>query len=234
MPHGGRNLAAVASSSDNPSGRESKVASISGILFGVFLVATFASTYNFPAAPAQADATLAQFSSLRTAFLAGNGFIGLAAVFAVPYFIGLRSAFNGKDRLLVGSATLLALAGIVVTAVVFITATVALDVLSTAYATGGVTRTAAVIVAQAVIGLGSVEIFGFLVLAAGLGVYGFVTMRGKPFPRWLGYGGILAAILSLVAAAPVSGAFSALIAGVVLILVWTFGTSGLMWRSRAP
>jgi len=234
MPRGGRNLAAMGSSSDNPGGRESKVASISGILFGIFLVATFASTYNFPAAPAQADATLAQFSSLRTAFFAGNAFIGLAAVFAVPYFIGLRGAFNGKDRLLVGSATLLALAGIVVTAVVFITETVALDVLSTAYATGGVTRTAAVIVAQAVIGLGAVEIFGFLVLAAGLGVYGFVSMRGKPFPRWLGYVGILAAIVSLVAAAPVSGAFSALIAGVVLILVWVFGTSALIWRSGAP
>src|SRR2546425_559621 len=234
MPRGGRNLAAMASSSDNPTGRESKVASVSGILFGIFLVATFALTYNFPAAPAQADATLAQFSSVRTAFLAANGFIGLAAIVAVPYFLGLRSAFNGKDRLLVGSATLLALVGIVVTAVVFIAETVTLDVLSSAYATGGVTRTASVIVAQAVIGLGSVEIFGFLVLAAGLGVYGFVTMRGKPFPRWLGYVGILAAILSLVAAAPVSGAFSALIAGVVLILVWTFGTSGLMWRSRAP
>ena len=210
------------------------MASISGILFGIFLVATFASTYNFPASPAQADATLAQFSSLRTAFFAGNAFIGLAAVFAMPYFIGLRGAFNGKDGLLVGSATLLALAGIVVTAVVFITETVALDVLSTAYGTGGVTRTAAVIVAQAVIGLGAVEIFGFLVLAAGLGVYGFVTMRGKPFPRWLGYVGILAAIVSLVAAAPVSGAFSALIAGVVLILVWVFGTSGLIWRSQGP
>src|SRR2546426_863874 len=147
MPRGGRNLAAMGSSSDNPGGRESKVASISGILFGIFLVATFASTYNFPAGPAQADATLAQFSSLRTAFFAGNAFIGLAAVF---------------------------------------------------------------------------------------GVYGFVTMRGKPFPRWLGYVGILAAIVSLVAAAPVSGAFSALIAGVVLILVWVFGTSGLIWRSQGP
>src|SRR2546428_11766430 len=209
MPHGGRNLAAIASSSDNPSGRESKVASISGILFGVFLVATFASTYNFPAAPAQADATLAQFSSLRTAFLVGNGFIGLAAVFAVPYFIGLRSAFNGKDRLLVGSATLLALVGIVVTAVVFITETVTLDVLSSAYATGGVSRTAAVIVAQAVIGLGSGEIFGFLVLAAGLGGYGFVTIRGKPVPRWLGYVGMLGGILSLLGGGTGSGALSA-------------------------
>src|SRR5437667_3528344 len=91
----------------------SRLAGVSGILFGILLVATFASSYNFPAGPAAADATLAQFSSVRTAFLAGDIFIGLAAVFAVPYFIGLRSAFSGKDRLLVGTATLFALVGII-------------------------------------------------------------------------------------------------------------------------
>ena len=223
---------ADASSGNSRSESDSRLAGLCGILFGILVIATFAASYNFPSGPSQADATLAQFSSFRSAFLAGDIFIGLAAVIAIPYFVGLRAAFNGKDRLLVGSATLMGLVGIVVTAAVFIGEAIALDVLSGPYATGGVSKTAAVIVAQAVIGFGTVEVFGFLVFAAGFAVYGFATIRGKPFPRWLGYVGILGAILFLVGSLPVTGAFTAIFAGVILILVWVFATSGLMWRSR--
>ena len=223
---------ADASSGGNRGESGSRLAGLCGILFGILVIATFAASYNFPSAPSQADATLAQFSSFRSAFLAGDIFIGLAAVIAIPYFVGLRAAFNGKDRLLVGSATLMGLVGIVVTAAVFIGEAISLDVLSGPYATGGVSKTAAVIVAQAVIGFGTVEVFGFLVFAAGFAVYGFATIRGKPFPRWLGYVGILGAILFLVGSLPVTGAFTAIFAGVILILVWVFATSGLMWRSR--
>ena len=211
-----------------------RLAGVCGILFGILVIATFVSSYNFPAGPSQADATLAQFSSFRSAFLAGDIFIGLAAVIAIPYFVGLRAAFNGKDSLLVGSATLMGLVGIVVTAAVFIGEAITLDVLSGPYATGGVSKTAAVIVAQAVIGFGTVEVFGFLVFAAGFAVYGFATIRGKPFPRWLGYVGIVGAILFLVGSLPVSGAFTAVFAGTVLILVWIFVTSVLLWKSGAP
>lgn len=223
---------AEASSGGNRGESGSGLAGLCGILFGILVIATFAASYNFPSGPSQADATLAQFSSFRSAFLAGDIFIGLAAVIAIPYFVGLRAAFNGRDRLLVGSATLMGLVGIVVTAAVFIGEAITLDVLSGPYATGGVSKTAAVIVAQAVIGFGTVEVFGFLVFAAGFAVYGFATIRGKPFPRWLGYVGILGAILFLVGSLPVSGAFTAIFAGVILILVWVFATSGLMWRSR--
>src|SRR6059036_4204859 len=108
----------------------SRLAGVSGILFGILLIATFASSYNFPSGPSQADATLAQFSSFRTAFLAGDIFIGLAVVFTIPYFVAVRNALNGGNRLLVETATLLALVGIVVTAVVFIGEAIALDVLS--------------------------------------------------------------------------------------------------------
>src|SRR3989449_8550342 len=151
----------------------SRLAGVSGILFGILLIATFASSYNFPSGPSQADATLAQFSSFRSAFLAGDIFIGLAAVIAIPYFVGLRAAFNGKDRLLVGSATLMGLVGIVVTAAVFIGEGNTLDVLSGPYATGGVSKTAAVIVAQAVIGVGTVEVFRCLVVGARFAGDGF-------------------------------------------------------------
>src|SRR3989475_1702822 len=202
-----------ASSEGNPRESGSRYAGVSGILFGILVIATFVSSYNFPSEPSQADATLAQFSSFRSAFLAGDIFIGLAAVLAIPYFVGLRNAFNGKDGLLVGSATLMGLVGIVVTAAVFIGEAITLDVLSGPYSTGGVSKTAAIVVAQAVIGFGTVEGFGFLVFAAGFAVYGVATLWGKPFPRWLGYVGIL---------------------GAILILVWVFATSGLMWRSRAP
>src|SRR5213594_3679395 len=212
----------------------SRLAGVSGILFGILLIATFASSYNFPSGPAQADATLAQFSSFRSAFLAGDIFIGLAAVIAIPYFVAVRNALNGGNRLLVETATLLALVGIVVTAVVFIGEAIALDVLSGAYATGGVSKRGAIIVAQAVIGFGSVEVFGFLVFAAGFAVYGFATVRGRPFPRWLGYVGILGAVPFLLGALPVSGAFTAILAGTVLILGWMFASSGLLWRSGTP
>jgi hypothetical protein len=204
------------------------------MFLGILLVATFAASYNFPAVPSQADATLAGFNSFRSAFVAGDVFIGLAAVFAVPYFIGLRNAFDGKDRALVGSATILALVGVAITASVFIGETMALDALSASYATGGISRTVAVIDAQAVIGFGAVEIFGFLVFAAGFAAFGFATIRGHPFPRWLGYIGILGGVLFLPAALPVSGAFTALIAGVVLILVWIVASSALLWRSTTP
>jgi len=227
-------MMAEASSGGDVGESDSRLSSVCGILFGILVIATFASSYNFPSGPSQADATLAQFSSFRSAFLAGDIFIGLAAVLAIPYFVGLRNAFNGKDRLLVGSATLMGLVGIVVTAAVFIGEAITLDVLSGPYATGGVSKTAAVVVAQAVIGFGTVEVFGFLVFAAGFAVYGFASIRGKPFPRWLGYVGILGAILFLVGSLPVSGAFTAIFAGVILILVWVFATSGLMWRSRTP
>jgi Domain of unknown function (DUF4386) len=227
-------MAAQASSGVTPGEWDSRIVGVCGILFAILLIATFAASYNFPSGPSQADQTLAGFSSSRTAFIAGDIFIGLGAVFAVPYIIGLRNAFNGKDRLLVGTATLLTLVGIVVTAVVFIGEAIALDVLSGAYATGGVSKTAAVIVAQAVIGFGTVEVFGFLVFAAGFAVYGFATIRGRPFPRWLGYVGILGAVLFLPAAFPVSGAFIALTVGVVLILVWILVSSALMWRSKTP
>src|SRR2546427_3142397 len=206
-------MMAEASSGGDVGESDSRLSSVCGILFGILVIATFASSYNFPSGPSQADATLAQFSSFRSAFLAGDILIGLAAVLAIPYFVGLRNAFNGKDSLLVGSATLMGLVGIVVTAAVFIGEAITLDVLSGPYSTGGVSKTAAIVVAQAVIGFGTVEVFGFLVFAAGFAVYGFATIRGKPFPRWLGYVGIL---------------------GVILILVWVFATSGLMWRSRAP
>src|SRR2546428_4130576 len=113
-------MMAGASPRGDPVESDSRLAGVCGILFGILVIATFAASYNFPAGPSQADATLAQFSSLRNAFLAGDIFIGLAAVFAIPYFVGLRNAFDGKDRLLVGSATIMGLVGFVVTAVVFI------------------------------------------------------------------------------------------------------------------
>jgi hypothetical protein len=209
---------------------DAKLAGICGILFGIFVIASFAGTYNFPAGPADAAATLAGYGSFRTAFLAGDVFLALAAVFSIPYFLHLRSLYDGKDRLLVGTAALFAIVGIVVSAAFFIGETLALDAVSGAYATGGVSRTAAVIAAQAAIGFGAAVIFGFLVLLVGVGVYGFLTIKGRPFPRWLGYIGILAAILFLVGALPVTGAYIALVAGVVLLLAWIFVTSGLLWR----
>src|SRR5256885_4068432 len=109
-------MMAGASPRGDPGESDSRLAGVCGIPFGILVIATFAASYNFPAGPSQADATLAQFSSLRNAFLAGDIFIGLAALFAIPYFVGLRNAFDGKDRLLVGSATIMGLVGFVVTA----------------------------------------------------------------------------------------------------------------------
>src|SRR2546422_11551514 len=89
-------MAANASSGGNPGEWDSRLGGLCGILFGVLVIATFATSYNFPAGPSEADATLAQFSSLRTAFLAGDIFIGLAVVFAIPYFVGVRNAFEAE------------------------------------------------------------------------------------------------------------------------------------------
>src|SRR3989441_2418324 len=145
-------MAANASSGRNPGEWDSRLGGLSGILFGVLVIATFVTSYNFPAGPSEADATLAQFSSFRTAFLAGDIFIGLAVVFAIPYFVGVRNAFEGENRLLVGTATLLALVGIVVTAGVFIGGAIGLGVVSGGYSAGGGFKTGAVLAAQGVLG----------------------------------------------------------------------------------
>src|SRR5437899_7224197 len=113
-------MAANASSGRNSGEWDSRLGGLCGILFGVLVIATFVTSYNFPSGPSQADATLAQFSSFRTAFLAGDIFIVLAVVFTIPYFVALRDAFNGGNRLFVETATFLALVGIVVKSVVFI------------------------------------------------------------------------------------------------------------------
>ncbi len=215
----------------NPGERDSMLGGICGILTGILFVATFAVAYNFPASPSQADATLASFGSSRTAFLAANVLIGLAAVFAIPFYFALRSALNGKDDLLIGAATAFSIVGIVITAVAFIGEVIILDVLSSTYAAGGISKTAAVVVAQAAIGFGTLDIFGFLVLVAGVAVYGFVTIKGRRFPRWLGVVGILAAILSVVGSLPYSASFYAFIVAFVLLLVWIFASSAYLWRS---
>src|SRR5437879_12073218 len=150
-------MMAGASPGGDPGESDSRLACVCGILFGILVIATFAASYNFPAGPSQADATLAQFSSLRNAFLAGDIFIGLAAVFAIPYFVGLRDAFDGKDRLLVGSATLMGLVGFVVTAALLTGEAITLAVCTRPYAHGGVPTTVSSTQAQAVSGLGTVE-----------------------------------------------------------------------------
>src|SRR5438132_593761 len=133
-------MMAGASPRGDPGESDSRLAGVCGILFSSLVIATFVASYNFAAGPSQCVATLAQFSLLRTAFLARAGFA----------------------------------------------------------------------------------------------VYGFTTIRGRPFPRWLGYVGILGALFFLLGAVPVSGAFTAIFAGTVLLLVWIFATSVLMWRSEAP
>jgi len=210
---------------------DTRLGSICGILFGILVLAAFAVTVNFPADAAAAASTLAGYSSLRTAFLAGDIFLGLAAVFAIPYFVELRNAYADKHRLLLRTAARFSIIGIVVSAAVFIGETLTLDALSGAYAAGGVSRTASVVVAQGAIGFGAAVIFGFLVLIVGVGLYGFHTIKGRPFPRWLGYLGIVAAILFGIGALPVSGAYVGLIGGVILLLVWIFATSALLWRA---
>jgi len=227
-------MAAMGSTGGDGGGADSRIGAICGILLGILVIATFAVTANFPASPAQADATLAGFNGFRTAFLAADVFIGLAAVVAMPYFLSLRKAFKGTDRLLTATATAFSIVGIVTTAVVLIGEAIALDVLSGPYATGGISRTVAIIVAQAVIGLGTAEVFGFLLLAAGVGVYGYLTMKGTPYPRWLGVVGILSLIAFLLGALPVADAFVALLAGAVLLLAWIFASSVLLWRSAGP
>src|SRR2546427_9073279 len=148
-------MMAGASPRGDPGESDSRLAGVCGILFGILVIATFAASYNFPAGPSQADATLAQFSSLRNAFLAGDIFIGLAAVFAIPYFVGLRDAFDGKDRLLVGSPTIMGLVGFVVTAGGVASGSHTPAVVSGAYPTGGGSPTVARPVAHAALRVAS-------------------------------------------------------------------------------
>lgn len=222
-------MADGASMRSNSSDAVSKLGGICGVLTGLLFIATFAVGYNLPDSPSRADSTLAGFDSLRASFLAADVFLGLVVVFAIPFYTALRSSFNGKDDLLIGTATLFSIIGFVVTATVVIGESITLDTLSGPYAAGGASRNAAVVVAQAVIGFGAVAIFGLLVLFAGVAVYGFVAIKGRRFPRWLGFAGILAALLSLGTPVPVIGTFLFVVA-FVLLLLWIFATSAYLWR----
>jgi len=214
---------------DNSIRRDSKLGGICGVLTGLLFIAALGFGYNLPDSPSQADATLAGFGSLRVSFLAADVFLGLALVFAIPFYTGLRSSFDGKDDFLIGTATLFSIVGFVVTTAVVIGESITLDTLSGAYAAGGASRTAAVVVAQAVIGFGAVAIFGLLVVFAGVAMYGFVAIKGRRFPRWLGFAGILGALLSLGTPVPVVGTFLFVVA-FVLLLLWIFATSAYLWR----
>src|SRR3989442_5216071 len=106
---------AGASPRGDPGESDSRLAGVCGILFGILVIATFAASYNFPAGPSQADATLAQFRSLRNAFLPRDIFIRAAPVFPIPNFVGVRNAVDGKDTLLVGGVAVIGIVGIVFT-----------------------------------------------------------------------------------------------------------------------
>src|SRR3989454_11274261 len=158
----------------NSSDAVSNLGGICGVLTGLFFTATLAAGYTFPDSPPRADSTLAGFDSLRASFLAADVFLGLVVVCAIQFYTALRSRFNGKDDLLIGTATLFSIIGFVVTATVVIGESITLDTLSGPYAAGGASRNAAVVVAQAVIGFGAVGILGLLVLFAGVAVDGVV------------------------------------------------------------
>src|SRR2546428_14172487 len=100
-------MAANASSGGNPGEWDSRLGGLCGILFGVLVIATFATSYNFPAGPSEDHANLAQFRPPRAASLGGVTFNGVAADFALPYFVWVRNAFEGGNRLLDGTANLL-------------------------------------------------------------------------------------------------------------------------------
>jgi hypothetical protein len=216
-----------------PSHGELKAAGICGFLAGIFFISTFLVAYNLPDSAAKADATLAGFSGLQNSFLAGGVLIGLAAVFAIPFYAGLEKAFGGEQDVSVRGATIFSVAGIVVTALTFIGEVIALAVLKDAYAQAGPSRTAAVVVAQVVITFGVITV-GVFFLAVGLGMYGFAMTRTSRFPRWLGYVGLIGAILLFVGFAPLPGVFVVFYAAFAFLLVWIFGTAAILWRSAAP
>lgn len=211
-------------------GGGSKAGGICGILAGVFFIATFAVAYNFPFSSSDADKALSGFSSMQASYAAGGVSIGLAAIFAIPFFLALRHALRGKDELWAQSAAIFSVVGIVVTALTFIGEVLALFVLKDAYAQAGTSRTAAVVVAQVIIGLGAVTV-GVFFLAVGVGVYGFAMTRSSRFPHWLGYVGILAGALLVAGFLPIPGAFFVLgIVAFLLLIVWILATGALLWR----
>lgn len=212
---------------------ELKAGGICGFLAGIFFISTFLVAYNFPATAADADKTLAGFGGLQNSFLAGGILIGLAAVFAIPFYSLLGNAFDGEQALSVRSATIFSVIGIAVTAVTFIGEVIGLWSLKDAYAQAGPSRTAAVVVAQVVITFGSITV-GVFFLAVGLGLYSFAMTRTSRFPRWLGYVGLIGAILLTIGFVPVSGAFVIFFVAFFFLLAWIFGTAAVLWRSTAP
>jgi hypothetical protein len=211
---------------------ELRAGGICGFLSGIFFLSTFLVAYNFPATASEADATLAGFSGLQNSFLAGAVLIGLAAVFAIPFYSSVGNAFEGEQALSVRSATIFSVIGIAVTALTFIGEVIALWSLKDAYAQPGQSRTAAVVVAQVVITFGSITV-GVIFLAVGIGAFGFAMVRTSRFPRWLGYVGIVGGVLLAAGFIPVPGAFAIFFVSFAFLLVWVFGTAAVLWRSAA-
>ena len=210
---------------------DSKAGGASGILSGILFILAFAVAYNFPASSSQADATLAGFSSMQNSLFAASILIGLVVLFAIPFYLSLRNAFGGKADLAVRTGTIFSSVGIIITAVTIIGEVVALAILKDAYAQAGPSRTAAVVVAQVAIGLGTDPV-GTTLLGAGLAAYGFAMVRSSRFPHWLGYVGIVGGILLALGFLPIPGLFALFYGAFILLLLWIFATGAYLWRSR--
>ena len=233
---GERSTSAATGGSPKPA-NDAKLGGFCGAITGILFIAAFVAAVQLPFAPSQAETTLANFNALRVSFLIGNILIGLAAVFAIPFYVSLRNALRSSEFVVAAAAATFAVVGIVILATLFIAQTIALQVLADAYASGGVKATITVVVAQTVIGVGGVFLFGFLLLSVGIGLYGYLAIKSRVFPSWLGYLGIVTAVLSVVSFSPLGTTgvgFEVFLVSFALLLIWIFASSVLLWRSPAP
>jgi len=171
-----------------------RISAASGIAFAIFVLISAFIAGVPPAADDSPDEIASFFVDNDTKLLTAAYFQGLATVFFIWFLGTLRERLShaGSTRLVTSLVVAAAVTGALAMAAQAVAATVAYRTA----AAGNVDLTVALFDAQLM--LFNMVAFGMAAIAAAAGL---VMIRFKALSPWLGYGGLLSALVNLVAGA---------------------------------
>lgn len=217
--------------------RGSKLGSVSGFVTGILLIAVFA-VFSLQPTGQTPEQLLANFDDVRLLQLLTSVLFGLAAVFAIPYFIALRNALRRRAPTRAASGAVLAIVGIVLLSALTLVQNAIVSVLADVYANGSLEQqTVAIVLARATLGLfGAPFLFALFALSVGFLAYGFAMRESSLFPNWIAYTGIVTGIVGVVGVVTVQVPSTLLVlllnaVTLILFVVFAFASSVFLWRS---
>ena len=201
-----------------------------GVITGVFLIVAFVSLNYL--APGPADTFLRNWDSIATEALIGQIAIAIAAVFALPFSLALWRTLRSRDPRMSLAGALLFSIGALLAALLTNLMASELSTLAALYAAGGANQGAILVQAN-------VALYGFsgplnlseLFLFMGIVPLAGLMVRSQIFPDWVGYVGVLGALVGVIS---IAAGYIALFVALILGLVWIFASCGFLMRSAGP